>query len=472
MSFRSRNAYYLRISATTVLPLYLYLDDRHTDWMSDIILQRVLEDLRPLVLPKWQAERDIHVGSGASANGKKGSVDVHRGDCYQLAYFFRETEPHSVIIKTRYFAAAPPPSKSVAPPEPEQKARSRSGKRKSRSTAKNPANNTNQRKKRKTKGKGRARSDSNEEEEEPLLTDEDSAEEGDHSQDTVRVTRRSRRSTRVTAGGYREDDDQDADIEISARQIGAGDSDVEMEPSLPDAPASANDPGQSLPTSKVNFDILHTPKHFANSAKVKEEEIDAPLATENSTSGVSPAMRRPDPPPDTPDIELVVEEEEKKPKPLLQLSYQGFNIFGHCLCVVVEPWPPMRSGTRALSAVPVTITDASRGSSIAPPEFVANHEKTTMQRGRTPLFLPEFDRERSETPAPFPRAKVRPPVPLFDDPEPTASDEDDGYTSDDLLSFSQSLRATGDLHTITADDDDEMDGAVMFGDADEVREFS
>lgn len=66
MRFLTRNLYYLRISATTVLPLYvsparaseggpqpeeylqLYLDERHVDWMSERVLQHVLADLRPL----------------------------------------------------------------------------------------------------------------------------------------------------------------------------------------------------------------------------------------------------------------------------------------------------------------------------------------------------------------------------------------------------------------------------------------
>lgn len=68
MRFQTRNAYYLRISATTVIPLYvrlvsfivggkgrvltlwlkLYLDERHVEWMSERVLQHVLADLRPL----------------------------------------------------------------------------------------------------------------------------------------------------------------------------------------------------------------------------------------------------------------------------------------------------------------------------------------------------------------------------------------------------------------------------------------
>ncbi len=48
MGYRHRNLLHLRISSHVILPLYLYLDDRHTSWMTDEILQRVVADLRPL----------------------------------------------------------------------------------------------------------------------------------------------------------------------------------------------------------------------------------------------------------------------------------------------------------------------------------------------------------------------------------------------------------------------------------------
>jgi hypothetical protein len=63
MPFNTRNQYYLRISEKNVLPVYvclltavqanidvnlqLYLDERHLGWMSDLVLQHVLSDLRP-----------------------------------------------------------------------------------------------------------------------------------------------------------------------------------------------------------------------------------------------------------------------------------------------------------------------------------------------------------------------------------------------------------------------------------------
>jgi hypothetical protein len=53
----------------------LFLDDGHLDWMSDRILQHVLADLRPKILPKIKVEARVLLGSGE----KQGTVDVHRG---------------------------------------------------------------------------------------------------------------------------------------------------------------------------------------------------------------------------------------------------------------------------------------------------------------------------------------------------------------------------------------------------------
>jgi hypothetical protein len=89
------------------------------------------------------------------------------------------------------------------------------------------------------------------------------------------------------------------------------------------------------------------------------------------------------------------------------------------------------------------------------------------QRANTPLFLPEYDRAPSE--ALFAREKTLPPVPLFHDAMPGI--EDDDYSDDGLMNFSQTLNTAGHMHTIAADDDDDMDGAILFGDADEVKEL-
>lgn len=165
-----------------------------------------------------------------------------------------------------------------------------------------------------------------------------------------------------------------------------------------------------------------------------------------------------------PEIELEVDEEEAKPKPLLQLKYQGFNIFGRCLCVVVEPWPPIRAPSRAPSIAPL-FSNVPRALSIAPPDFISSDQRASMQRERTPLFLPDPDRGRSETPAPSGSGRILPPVPLFNDAIVMDEDSDE----DGLMSFSQSLNYAGDHGAVEVDD--EIDGAIFFGDADEAREF-
>jgi hypothetical protein len=269
------------------------------------------------------------------------------------------------------------------------------------------------------------------------------------------TTRRSQRTRRIPVGGYREDDEDHVGItpdELSDVEMGAP-IETTLRDNVPQV-AGLSDPN-----------LLVMDDNALNPTTVKQEDAEMSLGTTMETT-IDAETVVVDSEPKQPLMELEEEEDAKKHKLALKLKYQGFNIFGRCLCVVVEPWPPIRSATRAPSVMP-SINEALRGSSIAPPDFMPSNSK---QRDRTPLFLPELDRGRSQTPAPFPQARTLPPVPLFNDP--TAESDDDGYDSDDLMIFSQALNATGGMHVAAADDDDEMDGAVLFGDADEVREFS
>ena len=47
----------------------------------------------------------------------------------------------------------------------------------------------------------------------------------------------------------------------------------------------------------------------------------------------------------------------------------------------------------------------------------------------------------------------------------------DGEDDGDMVLFSQILRSAGEHPPGIAEDDDEIDGAVLFGDADETREL-
>ncbi|KAF8195772.1 hypothetical protein K438DRAFT_1826492 [Mycena galopus ATCC 62051] len=402
MVFRSRNPYYLRISEKNILPLYVYLDEAHLDWMTDGILQHVLADLQPKILPKLKAEADALKSTPAAS--KKATVDTHRGDSYQFCYFIRKTEQHSVLIKTRHFSAAPPRTKPNMPPPPPPQPQG--SKRKGRKNNTQSAN-----KRRKTKGKGKA-PDGDVTDEDVSSGDEDAAEpEGASAQ-----PRRSQRSKKIVAGGYQQDNDVSPD------------SDVEMEDRL------QND----LETDSIQV----------------KDEMTEPQLTQNPTQHESGGAAAP--------IDIDIDEEEEKPKPILNLKYQDFSIYGHCLVIVVEPYPALRAPSRAASRAPtVAPLFASRARSAAP-------SSAATLRARTPLFLPD-DEDRGETPAPFIGQGSRPPVPLFDEDE----EDDDGAHSDNggMMAFSQVMNNYGHLPAGAADDDDEFDGAVFFGDADEIREL-
>jgi hypothetical protein len=157
------------------------------------------------------------------------------------------------------------------------------------------------------------------------------------------------------------------------------------------------------------------------------------------------------------------EEEATKPKPVLSLSYQNFELPGRCLCVIVEPWPVVKAANRASRAP--SLAASLRGSSIAPPGFVTS--KQLAARGRTPLFLPDDDDDEPDQKPPnapqFPQRKVLPAVPAFDE---DAADEEDENA--ELMQFSQALNTSG-IHGEV--DDDDFEGAVFFADADEAREM-
>ncbi|KAF9076751.1 hypothetical protein BDP27DRAFT_1312521 [Rhodocollybia butyracea] len=384
MPFRPRNPYYLRISKKDVLPVYLYLDDRHIDWMSEITLQHVLEDLRPKILPKLQNESDLSLGLGGPPSAKKATVDTHRGDTYQFCYFLRKTQPHSVVLKTRTFTATPLKQSFMPPPPVPAKAL----KRKSKS-------NQISRKKQKTKGKGRAVDNSDSED--AISSDNDHEEVQDASS-----PRQSTRSRRPTV-------DQDGDELMENEQ---------------------NDPDD-------------------------DDDEYIPIAAKNTKERAK-----------TIQFSIEIEDEEEKPKPLLHLKYQGFKILGSCLCVVVEPWPAIPLPSRA----PSVLRSTPRASSIAPRDFVTAQESSSRARSKTPLFLPDPD-DGEGTQTPFPDAiHVRPlPVPLYDDDRNLGWDEDVDYGG--MIEFSQVLNAAGDARAGALDDEDDMEGAVFFGDADEVREL-
>jgi len=156
------------------------------------------------------------------------------------------------------------------------------------------------------------------------------------------------------------------------------------------------------------------------------------------------------------------EEEEEKPKPLMQLAFRSLTMHDRCLCVVVEPWPPLPASAMSRTPSVAPAPQSSRTSSIAPPDFIPSipeREETPM-----PLFLPDFDR-RSATPAPVRFGSVFSTLQTMDeDPDPLANDDSFG-----MLEFSQMLNSVAGENTAGVEEDDEIDGSVLYGDADEMR---
>lgn len=352
MVFRTRNCYYLRISEKMVLPLYLYLDERHLDWMSDVVLQHVLSDLRPRILPKLHTEISIQ-GTSKAAKALS-TVDTHRGETYQFCYFIRNVEPHAVVIKSRTFTTAPararPKAQAAAPPKLRPV---RAAKRKAPPAKKAP-------KKKKWKGKKKA------------------------------------------SPGDMDEDDQDAS---SSSDIYISDDDDEME---------------------------------------EDNEIED--GTPQDDQPVASAF----------DLEI---EEEEKPKPILHLKYQGFQIYGKCLCVVVEPWPLPPKESKSINDV---LTDRTRLS--VPPRRPGPSVQQSARRGETPLFLPDDDADTPE----FPSVHS-----LFTMDKESDEEEDEGRDPfANMIAFSQALKNTRDERPgAVAVDDEDMDSAALFGDADEIREL-
>lgn len=160
-------------------------------------------------------------------------------------------------------------------------------------------------------------------------------------------------------------------------------------------------------------------------------------------------------------FDLPVDEEEEKPKPGLQLKYKGFSIYGQCLCIVVEPWPAVRSTNLTLQELGgISSQRSTHGQSTQAVSNVAS-------RAKTPLFLAEdndMDQDEVETREPNPVTHP------WDDLERMDESDTDSEMGA-MMAFSQALNLAGDNRPGAAEDEDEIEGAVLFGDADEARQL-
>ncbi|KAF7793665.1 hypothetical protein EIP86_004780 [Pleurotus ostreatoroseus] len=362
-----------------------------------------------------------------------------------------------MIIKTRRFTARPKLSRPNQPVSGEQHEPSPKELKNNRKRTVSPkkrkagANSTTARKRtaaRKGKGKQKARDDS---EDSAMETQDEDDQDPDGAaenspENSSSVPRRSTRQRKLAAGGYHEQDEENDEV-VSDNEAPQNEETSHMQVAPVDA----------LPDPEVKTEATE-PTLLANTSNTAHTE---PITVEDDLEHDAPASNKQplDPLPGEDD------EEEDKPKPIMSLKYRGFTIHGRCLCVIVEPYPPLRQ-QRSLSLAPTGLV-GPRAPSIAPPDFVPSGGAA--QRARTPLFLPEpeWDKERSVTPAPA-QQRVLPPVPLFnEDPPERHEDAPDGG----MLAFSQILQSVGSYTMGGLEDDDDLDGMVFLGDADEAREM-
>ena len=253
---------------------------------------------------------DVHRGGAYWPDGDSVYLQVYE-DTYQFAYFLRETEPYSVLLKVR--ATQEVPRNLIVYSQ-----------RRNFVLATEP----------------------------PVTTSSRPAEKQESS------TRKKRRKTR--GGTATEEDDKDED-DYHPSDSGPIDSD---DPQVDDD--GEIEMVQDLNTSTTKGTRGATESTARVHVKEEEDEEDIPQTEPLSTTEESSHAE------DTGISIEVDDDDEPKPKLALELKYRAFSNFNRCLCVVVEPWPPQSSYSRGPSLVP---TPASREPSVAPTisRFSTNH---------------------------------------------------------------------------------------------------
>ncbi|KAJ1548764.1 hypothetical protein HK405_015506 [Cladochytrium tenue] len=104
-AFGVKNVYYLRVGRWRVMQFVLLMRSADVPWFSDLMLQKVLSAIEPLIVPKMEKEQ---------AAKEKGLADVYRCDEFQLAYYVKPCDGrHSVVVRTPAAVAAVAPTAAV-----------------------------------------------------------------------------------------------------------------------------------------------------------------------------------------------------------------------------------------------------------------------------------------------------------------------------------------------------------------------
>ncbi|KAG9047489.1 hypothetical protein FS837_002135 [Tulasnella sp. UAMH 9824] len=420
MSFRHRNALYLRISRHTVIPLYLYLDDKDVKWMNDKILTQVIRDMRPLILQKWREELEFKDVSGPKRK-KFGVVDVYRG---------------AFAPQTRHFSSAP--RRQLIPKPSDLDTKEDLKREKATRSAKSV-------------GQKRKRSET---------ADRQSSTSPNSLPPIVR--RSERRVTRnIPTGAYREQEEDDE------RELGDEEQDAtpgETNLDLDDAQEADMDASTTkevvVKTEQEDTDLASL---LARASPMAAEDADY-LEPQAAQSETDKRQRE-----DSMDVDEVQE------KPTLTLGYDGYTIPDVCLAIIVEPYSgsaASRAATREPSTAPganpsryVGLAPPSRAATEVPEEGSPTIPKKPLFRDFTPMPGDEIE-EVPRFPSVAPQ-RTYPRVPLFHETTP-GLDDDDGDSSK-LIQFSQAINLGGNRLTVGEGGEDEDDADALLADADEAR---
>ncbi|KAF2671775.1 hypothetical protein BT63DRAFT_467891 [Microthyrium microscopicum] len=100
---------YLRVTRYTVLEVRIHLDDPgQIAWLlrgSDPALRRIIDSIRPLVLPKLREENER--AKGKSAAKKRGVKDTVIQDDFEVSVFLTDSSTrHQLLTKSKTFSTA------------------------------------------------------------------------------------------------------------------------------------------------------------------------------------------------------------------------------------------------------------------------------------------------------------------------------------------------------------------------------
>lgn len=149
----------------------------------------------------------------------------------------------------------------------------------------------------------------------------------------------------------------------------------------------------------------------------------------------------------------------------MQVSYKGLTVTEKCLCIIIEPQTSDTADDLRQSTLDETITQRQER------EFESSSTvQQQKQRERTPLFLPDLDRD---SPAPFMSSSLfQRTFGEFESESQSrlvSQENENDWGEGTLHAFGETLNSIEDGMVGDINDEDGDEGEAFLGDADERR---